>query len=438
MSKTPLSNWFRKHPSDTSSRELLLSQLDTSGVKLQVAKGSELELQLGMIGLTAEDLGVMRAVQPIIQKHIDAIVESFYSKILSVPHLVRIIEDHSKVERLKKTLSVHLLELFSGQLDDAFIQKRLQIASVHQRIGLEPKWYMGAFQSLQNNLMNLIQQEVPDREEKLRVSQVVLKLLNLEQQLVLDAYEKGNLLQQELQHEKYRQELQRVSYELAQLTERTNASIQEMVASSTEVNRSFLKSIDESKGTQNLAKTGQEHMQQLAERIAAIHGSTGQMSQAVVQLHEFSNQIKGIVGVVEEIANQTKLLSLNASIEAARAGEHGKGFGIVANEVQKLSETTKQTVIQIIELVAKSNEYTETVGASIREVQSSVGKGQQEASRTGSIFEGIMNSMRENIEGAQQVEKEMASLIQIIEEIGDAASKVAATAENLKLTSETK
>ncbi|OXM85246.1 globin-coupled sensor protein [Paenibacillus rigui] len=439
MSKTPFGKWFGKQPTDSTSQDkLTLNPVDASEIKLRVEKGTELELQLSMINLTVDDLRMMKAIQPLVQKHIESIVDSFYSIILTVPHLVRIIEDHSKVERLKKTLSIHLLELFSGQIDEAFIQKRLQIASVHQRIGLEPKWYMGAFQKLQSTLLDMLYQEIPNKEEYLYVSKIVMKLLNLEQQLVLDAYEKGNLLQQEQQHEKYRKELQRVSHELAHLTERTNASIQEMVASSTEVNRSFLKSIEQSQGTQQLAATGQDHMLQLTDRISNIHSSTAQMSEAVVQLQDFSNQIKGIVAVVEDIANQTKLLSLNASIEAARAGEHGKGFGIVANEVQKLSETTKQTVVQIIELVAQSNHYNETVSASIREVQTSVATGQKEAARTGTVFEGIMDSMNTNIQEAKRVEAEMESLIKIIEEIGDAASKVAVTAENLKLTSESK
>jgi heme-based aerotactic transducer len=436
MSKNPIGSWFRKNSSDTSPHaELLLTQVDASSITFQVEKGSDLELQLQMIGLTSNDMAVMKATQPLIARHIDEIVESFYTTILRVPSLVKIIEDHSKVERLRKTLSVHLLELFSGQMDEAFIQKRLQIAAVHQRIGLEPKWYMGAFQNLQNTLMDIIQEQVFDKKESLLISKVVTKLLNLEQQLVLDAYEKGNLLQQELQHERYRKDLQKVSQELALLTEQTNASIQEMVASSSEVNRSFINSVEQSQGTQKLAATGQEHMQKLTERISYIHDSAAHMSGAVAQLHAFSDQIKGIVGIVEDIANQTKLLSLNASIEAARAGEHGRGFGIVANEVQKLSETTKHTVIQIIELVTQSNHYTETVGASILEVQSSVKAGQQEASRTGTVFAGIMDSMKENVDEALRVEIEMKSLLHIIEEIGDAACKVAAAAEELKQTS---
>lgn len=71
----------------------------------------------------------------------------------------------------------------------------------------------------------------------------------------------------------------------------------------------------------------------------------------IEELNSISKEITNILSTVDQIANQTQLLSLNASIESARAGEYGKGFGVVADEIRKLSENSKDSVSKIGELV---------------------------------------------------------------------------------------
>lgn len=86
----------------------------------------------------------------------------------------------------------HLIELFDGTVDERFIENRLVVAKVHYRIGLDPSWYMGAFQNLQHTLFHLISDNIIEEKEFKAIWGAVTKLLSLEQQLVLEAYNQEN------------------------------------------------------------------------------------------------------------------------------------------------------------------------------------------------------------------------------------------------------
>ncbi|WP_152393423.1 protoglobin domain-containing protein [Paenibacillus guangzhouensis] len=391
--------------------------------------------QLEMIDLTVEEIQLAKAIQCLIQEHIEEIVTAFYQRITNIDELKQIILDHSTLERLRSTLATHMIEMFDGRIDEEFLNKRTRVANIHYRIGLEPKWYMGAFQNVQSILLDIVHQNIDNRDDSLKINKVITKILNFEQQLVLEAYEKENLRQRRLQYEKVKEDLRTkiilVCQEMIAITEQTSTSVQELIASSNEVNDSVQRGASTSRDTQLLATDGQTKIAGLESRIRSIFHRTNKMEGIVNQLNLSVQEIGQIVNLVQEIAGQTNLLALNSAIEAARAGEHGRGFAVVAQEVRKLSEQTNQSVERIRSYIEETCQYSEDVVAAIREVHTFVEESQAESEATEIAFHRIVSSMANSLTDVEKVELGMKVLVQSIEDIGLATEKVVASAEQL-------
>ncbi|BBI31019.1 globin-coupled sensor protein [Cohnella abietis] len=430
-----MAKWFGKAPNSKAVRSSKIQSVQSTDEALIDVSNQQLTTQLKMIDLTSEDLRIIHAIQPMIVEHIDEIIEAFYTTIVDVSVLKNIIIEHSTVERLRGTLKQHIIEIFSGRINSEYIQKRLRIAEVHQRIGLEPKWYIGSFQNLQNTFLKIIHHYAQDNQQSLTYGKAITKLLNFEQQLVIEAYEKQNIEQMERYNKQIREEVKHkiglVSQELAALTEQTSASTEQLIASSSHVNESFLHSANMAQASRQLALIGSEKISDLKRRIESIYQRSLQMESSVAQLILSSEQISSIVRIVQQISGQTKLLSLNAGIEAARAGKHGAGFAVVAGEVKKLSEDSSKAVKQISELVQLSNAHTQEVVQSIEEVKHLVELGQHESEQTRERFDHILLSLESSMNEMNKVELELEELVRVIEEVGSSTTKVASSAEDL-------
>lgn len=422
-------------------RDNLKSLVDLESKRLLIEGEQEINEQLRMIDLSEGDIELLHQMKPFIEKRIDWITNTFYQSVLDVPKLQEIIVKYSSVERLKATLQEHLLDMFSGNIDQEFIAKRLKIAKVHKRVGLEPKWYLSAFQNLQNAFLKVVYDDIKDEHWRLHMIKTTSKLLSLEQQLVLEAYERENLYEKEQQYEIVKDELKgritTFSEGLEELSLDTNAAVEELVASSREVSEAIKRSVYTAEESQRLAEAGRNHLFELNERIGSINERTSIMNDSVRQLDASSLQIQNIVDTVSGIAGQIKLLSLNATIEAAHVGEQGKGFAVVAREVSKLSEHTKDTVTQIETLVKQSVAITTQVVQALEEVRKLAQNGKVQSEATNEVFLHILNTMHNSADEIIVVEEQISVLIDTINGIGSSTSEVAASAERLnKVSSE--
>lgn len=137
-------------------------------------------------------------------------------------------------------------------------------------------------------------------------------------------------------------------------------------------------------------------VQQLAASAAQIHSNEEDLNETIKEIVDYSEKIYEISLFIKDIADETKLLGLNAAIEAARAGESGRGFGVVAEEIRKLSDQSKGTVPKINEFTNSIRKIVELAG---EKSQSSLLASQEQASATQEITASIeeVSSMSEEL-----------------------------------------
>lgn len=418
------------------TQEKVAKQEPQPHVQLKLPSSGSLQAQFGMIGLNEDDLRLLVKVQPIIIESIEQIVDDFYKKVESESSLKGIIRSHSTVDRLKITLKQHIAEMFTGVIDEAFFEKRLQIAKVHVKIGLPTKWYMGAFQSLLMSIIHLLNIHMDDQNERTSILIAVTKIFNLEQQLVLEAYDEE---QERIRHAKdeekaaIQQKIMESSQNLSAISEETNASFQLLNERSNEIIQCAKEGTSYSLLAEERAGQGTGQLNEQYKNMENIQTSVEEITKDIDILLGISKKMQDIVAIVTSIADQTNLLALNAAIEAARAGEHGKGFAIVADEVRKLSEETKKSVANVSELIINTNAQTERLSSSLITIRDAVSVGSSSMEVTKQHFLQIVETMHLTKEQNAQIEQELSSFLSVIKDIGMAFDEVALSADRLSM-----
>ena len=200
----------------------------------------DLELRLGYLDLGPADLERLSTLQPMLEKQAAGLVDSFYHHLLSFSSTRRLLVDPGVRERLMSAQREYLLSLAGPTIDESYLEQRRLIGEVHERIGLEPRWYLGAYALYLSLLVPLVHEMHPhDPIEAGRTVVSLQKRLFLDAQIAMEVY--IDLQQQQLQY--FTGELAKESRRLArnfedqrvelQLTEKRARVAEELVSVAT-------------------------------------------------------------------------------------------------------------------------------------------------------------------------------------------------------------
>ena len=183
----------------------------------------------------------------------------------------------------------------------------------------------------------------------------------------------------------------------------SSSAIQRMTITAGEVVRNSTEAARIAQGTAEMAQGGQAVMMQTVTGIQQISEAVVQAATIITTLGQSSDQIGEIVRTIEDIADQTNLLALNAAIEAARAGEQGRGFAVVADEVRKLAERTTKATKEIGDMIRQIQHDTKSAVATMDQGTNQVGEGVKLANKTGEALSTIHAMVNETAGMVQQI-----------------------------------
>ena len=184
-------------------------------------------------------------------------------------------------------------------------------------------------------------------------------------------------------------------------------------------------------------------MQKIADVVRESGESIGKLSKSADQIGE-------IISVIDDIADQTNLLALNAAIEAARAGEQGRGFAVVADEVRKLAERTGKATTEISGMIKSIQNETAEAVKGMEAGTTEVEQGRELADKAGNSLNEIVNmsqrvmdmiqqiatATEEQSSAAEEISKNIEHISTVTEENAKGAEQSAAAAEQLNRQAE--
>ena len=436
-----------KHPS-SSKQEVL--------VKVKSPE-EQLRERLSFLSIDDEFRSSLRKIKPIITRDLPGILVGFYDLVGKWNNLSSLFQNKDHMKAAANLQVKHWELIADANFDDRYAASVLKIGNVHNRIGLEPRWYIGGYSAI---VSGIIQATV---KQYFSSPFTPTKKRN-EFQQVLGAFMKAALLDIDMVISVY---LDAGKNEYASmLAEMTNdfdssvagfirdlaASTEELGVTAASLNHLAGNGLLRAKELQGSAAVATENVgsvagasEEMSASIREINAQIGKASavsseavvtsraagKTILELKAASLKIGEVVDLIQNIAEQTNLLALNATIEAARAGEAGKGFAVVAGEVKALASQTAKATGEISSQISAIQKGTENTFDAIESISKTIEQISTISTAISAAMEEQTAVIQEVVKSTQSASQKTQEVSKIVVDVTSGANETQSSAENV-------
>lgn len=347
--------------------------------------------RLEFLGIDGRCLEKLAEAGSYIPSEIDGILSDFYEKMLQSPEVARLFNGNS-VNHAKTAQRQHWLQsVFAGRFDQEYMQRVTRIGRAHERVGLEPRWYMGGYCYVLNRLVDIL--ATKNRFSPGRLAELIKavnKAVFLDMELAISVYidtSKETARTTVATHaERFEGEVKGMVDLVASAATELRAVAEGMASVADQTAKRSCVVAQNADLTSNNVQTVAAATSELASSIDEIARQANAVRQSTSEAVEDAASVRSVVEVltaavhdiaeaarqVTDIASRTRLLALNATIESARAGEHGKGFAVVAGEVKSLADQAALVTENIITRIAGVEDATASASVAAARITNAI------------------------------------------------------------------
>jgi methyl-accepting chemotaxis protein len=406
---------------------------------------------------------LLREFWKVVEPALPKMLEGFYQHVVREPQLARMIGND--IPRLKAAQGSHWGRLFNGRFDREYMQGVRAIGLIHNKIGLEPRWYIGGYNFVLSQLAALAVSQYRWRPGHLSAMLTALNCaVMLDMDIAISVYQEAMLTERQKQQDRISSAIRDFDAQMKTVLDTLGGSATNLQNSANVLAANAEQSTRQSaavaagseeasanvqavaSATEQLTSSVREIGRQVSESTRITGRAVEQAGQSGVSMQglaEAAQRIGAVVELINTIAGQTNLLALNATIEAARAGDAGRGFAVVASEVKALAEQTAKATDEISQQILAIQTATKQSVGSMQEIGATIASVNEIATAIAAAVEQqgmataeIARNVQEAARGTHEVSSNIAGVSRAANETDQTATRMLSAANEISQQSD--
>ncbi len=420
--------------------------------------------RLDFIGIDSATRKALQELKPLITRALPGILDQFYASIIKYPRIAKLFPSDAVMRHAKQAQIAHWATIASGRFDETYVQSVTRIGQTHNRLGLEPRWYIAGYSMILTGLQRAIEMETgqgwfngsASRDRKAALQAALTRAAMLDMDFAISVYLDAAKQEQQTAMRKIADDFESAVGDIVNTVSSASAQLESSAGTLTktaemteQLSAGVATASDQvSANVQSVASATEQMTSSVNEIGHQVSRSTTIAEEAVRQaeqtdadiseLSRTAERIGDVLKLITSIAEQTNLLALNATIEAARAGDAGRGFAVVASEVKELASQTakatddiRQQILGIQTATQASVAAIKRIGGTIRQISEIAAGIAAAVEQQGAATREISRNVQQVAGGTGTVSTNIGRVSNGTRETGSASSQVFASAKSL-------